>query len=178
MTVCKCACARACVLAHVTRRRVQLARAHLFRGDGTRQEGWGRVWERGMDGERIRNKVFFSFFPSFSLSLSLCVSLSHSLSLSLSLCLSASPSLSLPSSSPSLWGWRACGGNESLTRPNKSVNSDGLLPSTRVIVYQQSKFLFFKKKRKEKKRKEKKRKEKKVIVKRRKIELQVQKSSQ
>lgn len=48
---------------------------------------------------------------------------------------------------PLSWSWGASGGNESLTRPNKSVNGDGLLPSTRVIVYRSQIFFFSKSKK-------------------------------
>lgn len=44
-------------------------------------------------------------------------------------------SLSLPFSLSLVLAWKACGGKDSLTTLNKSVNVDGLLTSTRVFVY-------------------------------------------
>lgn len=76
-----------------------------------------------VDGNRTRNKVLFALSHTRSLSLALSVLLT------LSSYLSLSPSLSR-------------GGNESLTRANKSVNTDALLPSTRVIVRQESNSYF------------------------------------
>lgn len=73
-----------------------------------------------VDGNRTRNKVLFALSYTHALSLLLTLSL---------LSLSLSPSLSR-------------GGNESLTRANKSVNTDALLPSTRVIVRQESNSYF------------------------------------
>lgn len=86
---------------------------------------YGR-WRWGLKGQWTATgpgTKFYSLSPTHALSLALSVLLT------LSSYLSLSPSLSR-------------GGNESLTRANKSVNTDALLPSTRVIVRQESNSYF------------------------------------